>query len=55
LGAKVPAASASRFPNGRLKLSMRPPPAAAPASKNLRRERPFVDGGRPDLAALEVR
>ena len=51
----APATSAPPFANGRLKLSIRPPPAAAPASKNLRRERPFVDGGRPEPTALEVR
>ena len=33
--------------NGRLRLSIRPPPAAAPACKKLRRERPFSAGDRP--------
>src|SRR6266436_2662862 len=56
-GAKpsAPAASASPVANGRLRLSIRPPPAAAPARSNLRRERPFADGDRPVPAAREAR
>src|SRR5713226_238929 len=57
LGAKpsTSAASASPFANGRLRLNSRPPPAAAPAWRNLRRERPFAGSDRPGPAARELR
>src|SRR5215218_5060862 len=46
LGAKTSASAPSASPaaNGRLTLSIRPPPAAAPARRKLRRERAFADG-----------
>src|SRR5215472_16725860 len=48
LGAKSRAssASASHGPSGRRRLSMRPPPAAAPACRKPRRERPIADDAR---------
>src|SRR5262249_62240326 len=55
LGAKVSSASASPPAKGRLRLSRKPPPAAAPASRNLRRERPFADGEGSGQAAWEAR
>src|SRR6202011_2203870 len=42
----APAASASRFANGRRRLSIRPPPAAAPACRKRRRETACADGDR---------
>src|ERR1700740_1321389 len=38
-GAKTSVVAASLRPRGRLRLSMRPPPAAAPVARKLRRER----------------
>src|SRR5260221_3431906 len=57
LGAKPSASAASASPlvKGRLRLSIRPPPAAAPACRNLRRETSFVDGDKPGPEAREVR
>src|ERR1700720_3619133 len=57
LGAKPSgsAASASPLVKGRLRLSIRPPPAADPTCRNLRRETSFVDGDKPGPAAREVR
>jgi hypothetical protein len=56
LGAKPAAAAASAFwfGNGRLRLSSRPPPAAAPACKKTRREKQLADGERPEPVAWEV-
>src|SRR5208283_540229 len=49
LGAKpsVEAASASRFASGRYRLNSRPPPPAAPACRNFRREIALAAGARP--------
>src|SRR5882724_190744 len=57
LGAKLSpsAASASRFANGRLMLSIRPPPAAAPTRRKLRRERSFADADRTGRVVGDVR
>src|SRR5882757_2323600 len=47
LGAKPSAAWASPFANGRPRLSIRPPPVAAPACKKVRRERAFMSASLP--------
>src|SRR5215471_5713174 len=54
LGAKSRAssASASHGPSGRRRLSMRPPPAAAPACRKPRRERPIADDARLGFARV---
>src|SRR2546421_669773 len=56
LGAKplAPAASAARLASGRLRLSTRPPPVAAPACRKARREKAPADGDRLEPAAREV-
>ena len=48
-------ASASPFANGRLRLSIRPPPAAAPARRNAAPRETVADRDRPEPTAWEVR
>jgi hypothetical protein len=57
LGAKPSAAAASAFwfGNGRLRLSSRPPPAAAPACRKVRRETPLADDDRAEPTVREER
>src|SRR5262252_9022808 len=56
LGAKPSAPAASAWPSadGRLRLSIRPPPAAAPACRKARREKLFADEDRLEPVGREL-